>query len=166
MTPVRGWLLATNQDGVGRACGYSINVSTGADLLHCTGPLAASLGTEALVSLLAVRSLLRRMDHLTGFDVDIDFDVDWTFGAGPSCRLSFANSLLESLGLVDQHPDRACTGIVLPDGSVGPVDGIDAKLRVAELVGATRLVVHESQKDRYLGDGEVFGIRHLADLVS
>jgi hypothetical protein len=58
---------------------------------------------------------------------------------GPSAGAAFAVAIAASMRGDPVRPDSVLTGTLLPDGGVGPVDGILQKFRAAARAGRTRL---------------------------
>lgn len=73
-------------------------------------------------------------------------DVQLRFGIGESIDGASAGGLLtvgvrSSLAHSQVSPNKSMTGIILPDGSIGPVEGIPAKIRGAQEAGLSEVLV-------------------------
>lgn len=73
-------------------------------------------------------------------------DVQLKFGVGESIDGASAGGLLtvgvrSSLARSQVSPNKSMTGIILPDGSIGPVEGIPSKLRGAQEAGLSEVLV-------------------------
>lgn len=80
----------------------------------------------------------------TGFElpVDVEFGVDETIG-GPSAGLMFALAVYDALtpGALTGGRDVAGTGSIEPDGTVGPIGGIQQKVLGAARTGSELFLV-------------------------
>lgn len=112
------------------------------------------------VWLAAMVAALARNDDLSG--VEATFSVPGMVD-GPSAGAVICLALLSALDGKPLPPDLAFTGSILPDGTVGQVDGIVQKIRAAKEGGAQRVMVPayvRFQED--LATGQLVDLKLLA----
>ncbi|MDN5295208.1 MAG: uncharacterized protein PWP01_718 [Methanosarcinales archaeon] len=85
---------------------------------------------------------------------DYDFyylvKVDSPVAGGPSGGASMTVATIASLLNLSMRNDVVMTGMINPDGSVGPVGGIPSKLRAAASEGATMFLIPKGQGTVYV----------------
>ncbi|MEX0768577.1 MAG: S16 family serine protease [Microthrixaceae bacterium] len=79
---------------------------------------------------------------------------------GPSAGALMAVGSLAALAGTKLNPEITMTGTALPDGSVGPVSGIDEKIRAAAAAGFNQVLVPEDG-----GDAQTPNSEYLAKLA-
>ncbi len=93
---------------------------------------------RASLWLAAMVAALDRMDPLAGATVSLELSgsVD-----GPSAGAGLCLAILSMLDGRDFPPDCAVTGAIMPDGTIGGVGGLAAKLRAAARSGIRRVMI-------------------------
>ncbi len=78
-------------------------------------------------------------------DLQIKFGVEEEID-GPSAGGLLATGVMADLADSSLIPGKTMTGTILPNGGIGPVGGIPAKLRAAKEAGITEVLIPQGQK--------------------
>jgi hypothetical protein len=151
-------VLSVGDDGVGRSQRVEFTLTRDAG---SAAPLTVAIGEDtpggageslrASVWMAATVAALERRDDLAGTRVVLQLpgQVD-----GPSAGGAVCLAILSALDGRAWPADAAMTGAVMPDGTVGGVGAVAAKLRAAARAGAKRVIVPSSvrfEKDARTG---------------
>lgn len=101
-------------------------------------PGGAGESLRASVWMAAMVTALDRLDDLSGVRISLDLDesVD-----GPSAGGVLCLAMMTALDGREFPADCAMTGTIMPDGTIGSVGAVAAKMRAAAKAGAKRLIV-------------------------
>ncbi|MBA4535531.1 hypothetical protein [Brevibacillus halotolerans] len=101
---------------------------------------------------------------LEPFDCHLNFPLHYMIGSGVSCRLSFANSLLEALGFKLMYPasETVLTGDLNLNGDIFPVEGISQKINGVRDAGFPHLIVGDKQPE---ASSFLIRVLHIKDLL-
>ena len=114
------------------------------------------------VWLAAVTAAMQRNDTLHGTTIVVEFSglVDGPSAGGVTC--------LTILSALDGRPlpdDFAMTGTILPDGTIGAVGGIGAKMRAAAYAGKKRIFIPAFERFDNDSKGNAIDLQSLADML-
>ncbi len=84
---------------------------------------------------------------------------------GPSASGYIAVAMYSLLTGTPMRNDTVMTGIILPDGLIGPVGGVGAKARAAERAGFKRLLVPYGQQGEATGSIRVVPVLTIEDAI-
>ncbi|MFQ6089513.1 MAG: S16 family serine protease, partial [Candidatus Methanofastidiosia archaeon] len=84
--------------------------------------------------------------RVSDYDFFITFRSDASVIGGPSAGASITVALIAALEGLSLSEDVMMTGMINPDGSVGPVGGILEKVKVASEVGMKKFLIPEGQE--------------------
>ncbi len=84
---------------------------------------------------------------------------------GPSASGYMAVAMYSILTGVPMRNDTVMTGIILPDGLIGPVGGVGAKAEAAERAGFKRLLVPYGQQGEVTGNIKVIPVLTIEDAI-
>ncbi|MGY1460362.1 S16 family serine protease [Bacillus toyonensis] len=130
-----------------------------------SGPVNQNIIQSFSLCLWAVQRFLHDIGIiLVPFDCHLHFPLHHMNGSGVSCRLSFAYSLLEALGVKLMLPasGTALTGDLNLNGDVLPVEGIPQKISVVREAGFQYLIVADKQPE---SSNFLTRVHHLKDLI-
>ena len=123
-------------------------------------PGGAGESLRASLWLAAMVAALDRMDPLAGSTVSLELSgsVD-----GPSAGAGLCLAILSVLDGRDFPEDCAVTGAIMPDGTIGGVGGIAAKLRAAARSGIRRVMIPTYLRiEKQPGSEEEVDLKRLA----
>ena len=108
----------------------------------------------------AITAAMLRNDTMHGVTISVGFsgDVD-----GPSAGAVTCLTILSAMDGRELPTDFAMTGTILPDGSIGRVGGVYAKMRAAAKAGAKRIFIPASRRMEMALDGKVIDLKRLAE---
>ena len=130
----------------------------GLDLQTIEAQGAGASWRAASASAAAVGTMYSGLDPAT---VDIDFQVTGPID-GPSAGAILTVGVLAALRNTPLKPGVTMTGTISPDGSVGPVGGVDIKLKAARDAGYdTVLLPPANMKVRSSTTGEAVSVEQL-----
>lgn len=165
VTYVQGWLVGLG-DERSALIPYEIGLRSGSGGCSRSGPISDDVLESFHLAAWAVDMCRPEgTTRLTSYDVHLHFPLNHVRAIGPSCRLSFANSLLQAWP--DDVRYAPSTTILLGDltlrGDVLPVGGLETKIETARTAGLTRIVVPLADEPRYFG---TLGVSSLRDLMT
>ncbi len=123
-------------------------------------PGGAGESIRASMWLAAMVAALNRQDDLSGVRVTLELSgrVD-----GPSAGAGLCLAILSALDDREFPADCAATGAIMPDGTIGGVGGIAAKIRAASKAGIRRVFVPAYLRfERDSTSGEEIDLKRLA----
>ena len=156
---VQGWLVGLSGDDAAGLVPFEVAAVPGNGRRTWSGPVGDDLRASFELAAWAVE-LTGLSKAFPMLDVHVNLPLHHVTGSGPSCRLSFANALLQAQcprrGL--PAPTTALIGDLTLGGDVLPVGGLAEKVRAAQASGLGCVVVPG-------GCGEVgTGLRELYTL--
>ncbi len=138
-----------NGTEVGVTTSLTVKVVPGNGIVYiATNPIAGT-DTEATARVaFLVASYLAGVDPYK-FNVYISFNTSSLMIEGPSAGVAMTVAILAAIRGDHLRKDVIATGMVNPDGTVGPVGGLLAKLKAAARSGAKYFLIPEGQRYVY-----------------
>jgi hypothetical protein len=157
--------VSAGNEGACRSCRFAFirNAAEASPLSLAVSedtPGGAGESVRASLWLAAMVAALDRMDPLAGTKVSLELSgaVD-----GPSAGAGVCLAILSALDGRDFPQDCAVTGAIMPDGTIGGVGGIAAKLRAAARAGVRRVLIPTYLRfEREPGGTEDIDLKRLA----
>ena len=150
----------------GVATEFVITVAPGSGHVYIeTWPLAevdmqasARLATQVAGRVLQV--------DMSKYDVFIQVHADTSIIGGPSAGATMTVGIIAALMGWDVNPKVMMTGMINPDGSIGPVGGILEKASAAHQAGAEVFLIPEGQRIQYVQETQKKEIGGIIQIIN
>jgi len=153
------------EDGVYRGAISNLSVTVvvpGSGLVYFSAEPLTELDTQAAARIAAIIATLVAGKDYSGYDYLIRLEAESPVVGGPSASGATAVAILAALTGAKLPLDASMTGMINPDGTIGPVGGIPQKLRAAARAGAKLFLVPKGQlRVEDPNTGEVVDLRVL-----
>ena len=153
------------EDGVYRGAISNLSVTVvvpGSGLVYFSAEPLTELDTQAAARIAAIVATLVAGKDYSGYDYLVRLEAESPVVGGPSASGATAVAILAALTGAKLPLNASMTGMIHPDGTIGPVGGIPEKLRAAARAGAKLFLVPKGQlKVEDLNTGEIVDLRVL-----
>ncbi|HIP85425.1 MAG TPA: hypothetical protein EYH17_02125, partial [Pyrodictium sp.] len=153
------------ENGVYRGAMSNLSVTViapGSGLVYFSAEPLTELDTQAAARIAAIVATLVAGKDYSGYDYLVRLEAESPVVGGPSASGATAVAILAALTGAKLPLNASMTGMIHPDGTIGPVGGIPEKLRAAARAGAKLFLVPKGQlKVEDLNTGEIVDLRVL-----